>query len=91
MEKKVNKDTKKPTKSFPFVKVIEQEKGIEVTANGTVTDLMYLTAILIKRISELAGIPAPAIAKIVGNSLEKAEKDADDIISLSKVLLGGRK
>lgn len=91
MEKKVNKNTKKPTKSLPFVKVIEQEKGIEVTVNGTVTDLMYLTAILIKRISELAGIPAPVIAKIVGSSLARTENEVSDILSILKALFGGRK
>lgn len=81
----------KEQKTLPYVKVIQEKDGVVVQVNGTCADMMYLTAVLIRRISELAGIPAPAIARIVGNSLEKTEKDADDIISLLKALFGGRK
>ena len=90
MEKRTTvKETEQ--KTLPYVKVMQEKDGVTVHVNGTCADMMYLTAILIRRISELAGIPAPAIAKIVGNSLEKTEKDADDIISLLKALFGGRK
>ena len=81
----------KEQKTLPYVKVMQEKDGVIVHVNGTCADMMYLTAILIKRISELAGIPAPAIAKIVGSSLENTKKDVDDIISLLKALFGGRK
>lgn len=90
MEKKTTVKEKEQN-SLPYVKVMQEKDGVAIHVNGTCADMMYLTAILIKRISELAGIPAPAIARIVGNSLENTEKDVDDILSLLKALFGGRK
>jgi len=90
MEKKTTVKEKEQ-KTLPYVKVMQEKDGIAVHVNGTCADMMYLTAVLIKRISELAGIPAPAIAKIVGNSLENTEKDVDDILSLLKALFGGKR
>ena len=90
MEKRTTvKETEQ--KTLPYVKVIQEKDGVTVHVNGTCADMMYLTAILIKRISELAGIPAPAIAKIVGSSLARTENEVSDILSVLKSLFGGRK